>query len=86
MRLVANGVPGQVVGLSVSGCTGMLAETGVPRQLASVSPGQLEGLPGAPLGKRWASLLESAGRPQKVRSAAASGVDWLMSCTVKRNP
>ena len=37
--------------------------------------GSWTGSPGSPLGKRWASWLDSAGKPQKVRLAPASGVD-----------
>ena len=39
-------------------------------QLVSASPAQPAGSPGEPLGKRWASWLSSAGKPQKVSSGA----------------
>jgi len=76
--------PAQVVGLSTRGWTGMLAGR-VCRGSRYRSP---QGSWRDCLGSPWEALAVVAGvrgKPQKVSSAPANGVDWLMSCTVKRS-
>ena len=73
----------------MKGRTGMPADGNAVcpgQKKVSVSPGSRRGFPGEPFGKRSSWCDSAAGKPQNVRSAAASGASWVMPETVKRRP